>query len=160
MRSEDSKAGFPPLAQQTAQSFGSRQPTVKGSIAYWDRGARDGVLALRRRAIVPGRHGRSTLVASGRPAQRRNKTDENSRSSDLSRKQRRQGKRRGWCSLVAVPITRALPPPRSPSEPPGTSPTPPAQNHTPHATDAEDARRAAVSAPGAGRACGHAGRRR
>ena len=33
-----------------------------------------------------------------------------------------------------------------PLEQPGTSPSPLAQNHTPHATDAEDARRAAVSA--------------
>ena len=69
------------------------------------------------------------------PAQRRSETDGSSRSSDLSRKQRRQGKWGGWCSLVAVPfcpITRALPPPRSPSgatrhlsDPPETKSHPP-----------------------------------
>ena len=146
MRSEDSNPWFPAASAANGSFFRDRQATAKWS----------------NRLLAPGRPGWSFGPAQERfcwagtregarrshrgPAQRRSETDGSSRSSDLSRKQRRQGKWGGWCSLVAVPITRALPPPRSPSEPPGTSPKPPARNHTPHANDAEHARRAASSA--------------
>ena len=159
----------PPISSRTAALVPAFSPTASCRLPLRLSRARGAVLCCFgpvREAERPRlRHERSAPDKKWL-AQSHKETDGSSRSSDLSRKQRRQGKWGGWCSLVAVPITRALPPPRSPTEPPDTSPSPPAQNHSPHANDAEDARRAAISARTCsskayeGRACGHAGRRR
>ena len=95
---------IPPLAQQTAHNFGPEQLPANGATAYWHRGARDGVLALRRSAFCWAGTREGARRSHRGPAQRRSETDGSSRNSDLSRRQRRQGQWGGWCSLVAVPI--------------------------------------------------------